>query len=534
MTTADEVAEDRPPVTGGGDGAGREGAPSAATTPLPARVLRAVGRHPARVTFVVVVVVGLAYALLTPPLTGTDERDHFTRAYALSSGQLLVEQQGDEFGFQLPTTYTERLDRIRGSYFRPDRTAFLDHLGDPAPDGPDTFVEGGLTAAYAPVPYLPYVVPAALGRWFGLSLELTLYLCRVAGVLAYAALLSLAVRRMPTHRWVIAIGGMLPVAVFQASVVSADGMVTALTLLVAALALRLSIDDELSFDRGGRGRRVLVEAGIAAMALAWTKPPYMAMVLLLIIPAVRHRRRLAIPLGAIVVAAFVLTAVWGSYQSANARPLNDPGMVQPGADTYAFHGVDPGAQADRLLSHPFDFVGVLRETFAHMGWQLPRDLFGSLSLYQASLGVVLGAVALLALSCVARDGRRDLRLPVPERVVLGGLAVVSAIGVLGIMYLRVNEVGAPRIDGWYPRYFVPLLPLLLVAVLPSGWPRGVLRSPAVGGVLAGLLVVLQVVAVAGLVDYHFGAAGGLVGSGDDTTAATTAPPATAAGDAPAP
>lgn len=533
MTTADEVAEDRPPVTGG-DGAGREGAPSAATTPLPARVLRAVGRHPARVTFVVVVVVGLAYALLTPPLTGTDERDHFTRAYALSSGQLLVEQQGDEFGFQLPTTYTERLDRIRGSYFRPDRTAFLDHLGDPAPDGPDTFVEGGLTAAYAPVPYLPYVVPAAVGRWFGLSLELTLYLCRVAGVLAYAALLSLAVRRMPTHRWVIAIGGMLPVAVFQASVVSADGMVTALTLLVAALALRLSVDDELSFDRGGRGRRVLVEAGIAAMALAWTKPPYMAMVLLLIIPAVRHRRRLAIPLGAVVVAAFVLTAVWGSYQSANARPLNDPGMVQPGADTYAFHGVDPGAQADRLLSHPFDFFGVLRETFAHMGWQLPRDLFGSLSLYQASLGVVLGAVALLALSCVARDGRRDLRLPVPERVVLGGLAVVSAIGVLGIMYLRVNEVGAPRIDGWYPRYFVPLLPLLLVAVLPSGWPKGALRSPAVGGVLAGLLVVLQVVAVAGLVDYHFGAASGLVGSGDDTTAATTAPPATTAGDAPAP
>ena len=250
-------------------------------------------------------------SILTPPLKGGDERDHFTRAYQISTGSILTHRQGPAYGADPPRSFQVEEERlVRLSYLGPDLTVFLGDLGQASASGPTEFVSAGNAASYGPGAYIDYSVTIALGRLLGLSTLVLLYLARTAGVVTYALLLSLAIRRIPTHPWVLVAVGLLPTALNQASTVSADGMTMALSFLLVAEALRLSLDE------GAPRRRILIESALAAAVLALAKPPYYALVVLFAVPAWRYRRQLARPLLAIGVGTLGLAGVWSSYQAA--------------------------------------------------------------------------------------------------------------------------------------------------------------------------------------------------------------------------
>jgi hypothetical protein len=457
------------------------------------------GRHPARFALVAALVFGTLVALLTPPLRGSDERDHFTRAYAISRGELFVSTQGELVGTSLPADLPGQLDGMVAEVFvSEDHTAFLDLYEVPAPSGEPTFVSGGLTGSYPPGGYLPHVVALGIGRLADAPLVGLVHAARLGGVVAYAALLALAVARMPVHRWVLAIGGLLPVAVNQAATVSADPMVTALTFLVVAIALRLSVDAEA--DR----RRLAVEALVAVGVLALCKPPYLVVALLFVIPAVRHRRSLAAPLAGGLAGAGVLSALWLRYQSANSMRLDLPGLTLMSEipDYYAYRGIDSGAQTRDLLSRPWDFVPILWETLAYEGWRLPTDMVGLMGSY-AVPGVVLAAfVVLFGLACVVPDSPGGLRLGWIERVGLLSVSTAVALGIAAVIYTRVNQHGAPRIDQLTARYFIALVPLVVIAVLPSSRPPGP-RTLAMGAVVAAGTVGLLAVVTTGIVGFYY-------------------------------
>ena len=61
--------------------------------------------QPARFAFVLILVAGSAIAILTPPLKGADEPDHFTRAYQLAGGDASVHKGGSRYGALLPSGY---------------------------------------------------------------------------------------------------------------------------------------------------------------------------------------------------------------------------------------------------------------------------------------------------------------------------------------------------------------------------------------------------------------------------------------------
>ena len=57
-----------------------------------------------------------------------------------------------------------------------DRSAFLDHLGDPAPTGPPVFVDLNNAASYGPGVYVPHIAGIEIGRVVGTSTLVRLYL----------------------------------------------------------------------------------------------------------------------------------------------------------------------------------------------------------------------------------------------------------------------------------------------------------------------------------------------------------------------
>ena len=207
---------------------------------------------------------------------------------------------------------------------------------------------------YPPVPYIPSAIGIRIGRLFGASAFMLVLLARLAELAAFVAIVALAVRRLPTRGWVLAVVALMPVAIFQASTVSADAITNALALLVIADALALD-----GPTRRPRARALLIETVCATIALALCKQPYILAAGLLLLPAWRHRRQI----GATIVGTFavggVLALAWTHW--ANDHYLA-PDFLPPslgGHANYANNNVQPPAQIRYLRGHPFAFTGAV-------------------------------------------------------------------------------------------------------------------------------------------------------------------------------
>lgn len=460
------------------------------------RVGAAVARNPARVAFCLALLAGLAIAIFTPPLRGADERDQFTRAYQISSGTITTVHRGNYYGALLPSGYQVDMDRLTvDTYNDKDQATFLRSLGEPPPTGHTVFVEDGTFATYGPGAYVVYAAAIAVGRAIGLGIVELIYLARFAGVLAYALLFSLAVRRLPVHRWALVACGLIPEAVNQASTVSADGMTMVLSFLVVALALALALDP------GARTRRVLVEVAAASFLLALAKPPYMLFVVLLVIPAWRYRDRLLVPLGAICGVSAVLAGLWLSYEDGHSMRQDLPGfwLGFPNKYSYAFRDINIKGQLHFIESDPLNFLHVVLDTFAYKGFAFPNQMFGLMATFQLPAAlVVLSAVIVIAAWFVPDTGAACV-VPRLDRAVLLVVTTLIGLGVCALIYAGANAYRAPRIDQLTPRYMLPLLPAWMVGLAPARW-RGA-QVPAV--VVAGALVVLWALTIASLQHFQF-------------------------------
>src|SRR4029078_8669128 len=128
---------------------------------------------------------------------------------------------------------------------------------------------------------------------------------RLGELAAFIALVALAVRRLPSRAWILAVVALMPVALFQAATVSSDAITNALALLVIADALALTVQP---VDRVPRG--LLIETILATIGLALCKQPYLLVGALLVIPAWRHRRQIGAALAVTLVVGGGLALAW--------------------------------------------------------------------------------------------------------------------------------------------------------------------------------------------------------------------------------
>ena len=141
----------------------------------------------------------------------------------VAEGQVFATWRHGKVGGTFPDTLDEELGRVtRRVYTDLDRTSFLDLLDRPTPTGPSQFEDVGLFATYGPAPYLPAALGIDVGRVFGASALAMTYLARILQVVAYIAIVALAIRRIPVHKWIVVVAALVPAVLFQAASVSAD------------------------------------------------------------------------------------------------------------------------------------------------------------------------------------------------------------------------------------------------------------------------------------------------------------------------
>jgi uncharacterized membrane protein len=411
---------------------------------------------PERYVILVLLVLGTLGAFTVPLSGGYDEETHFIRAWEMAHYYFIP---NDKLATKLPfpAIYWELSYRRQPivQAVEPDFSSQYASLSLDAHDYIYTNVE--TRSVYSPFLLLPQ---ALILRLLGLSLRLpaltVYYACRLAGLISYLFLAWLAVRLIPFGKWVFAVLITAPMALFQASTISADTISNGIGFLFIGGSLAIIGREKIRWREW-----VLLAALIALLFLAKVNLIFLAPLPFLLVPPSKFEMKRGYLLLAVLAFILLLIEVGGWNVLAYSRY------------THALAGASPTQQLRSILSAPLqfiliilhdlqvNFVGYLRGWLGVYGydyWPVPVFTY------------LLYTIALLASLWPSPTEPQPAK---KTRIILLGAFVVGFLLTIVSLYLAITPVGSAVVEGVQGRYFVPVFPLLFLALVGISIPSQV-------------------------------------------------------------
>jgi hypothetical protein len=450
--------------------------------------------QPVTVFVVLSLAFGAATAFVTPPLRGPDEISHFLRIYSYTRGDLLptAEVDGRKGIFVKRELYDQlRFFRDAGEWFAVAREHgvrygqimavyhdFSRTIGDEL-DAAPIFMPFAGTEGYHPVAYIPYIVAGAIGRPLGLEFPHMLLLMRLFGLVAFTAAAAYAIAVTPVLKWAFVLIALLPVAIYNRSVLSADGAALCSALVITALCLSAVWKAAAIWQRS-----------LWMTLCALSKQPQIVFVLLelMVYPLKelrQHWHRVAI----VVLPCLVLSPLWVVAVSAEIAAWR----LQLEEHHPPEH-FDPLWKLFYMWEHPSHFP--LATWRALSGWwdRLWQELIGIVGWQDILLRpwiylVLTILLVLVPLQKLQLNGTTRARL-----IVMSGLTTLGYVALVYlIFYLTYTPLDVDHVRGVQGRYFVVVLPVTAIFVaaavnleLPAGMSATIATA---GSMLSGIATV---------------------------------------------
>lgn len=419
---------------------------------------------------------GSSYLFFFPPGSVPDEIYHFNMSYALSNYIGFVDS---------PTSMLA----VRG-----DDVAFFSNallLGtDVSSIRHDALIENfslfASDPSYATVPLQssydfganpPQVkIASALGiliaKALGLGSVPLFFMGRVFNFAFFAVLVYFAVRMIPVGKRIMMVVALLPMTLHVAGSYSYDAGIIGLSFLLTALCLKAIY---------GSGQiNVGLCAGIVGVALllAPCKVLYALIAFLVIlVPSERFStKRNAVLFKLIVLGGAALAVMVFRFASlAQLSGIDPSGSTLAGCD---YRGSESGHfyTLASMLGDPLNTVLIFLRTLDDLGgFYLNTLVGGSLGWFQANLGAPLYATIPFGMAVLLSSFRspEDKRvLPSSHRLLFSAVFCVGVLAVMTSMLLGWTFDTEIVIQGVQGRYFLPLLPLLLLGIRSKGFWTG--------------------------------------------------------------
>lgn len=415
-----------------------------------------------------VLLFGLLFIVIVPPMQGADESNHFLRAYQISEGNLVSDYVGQSQGGI--ATHLQSFDRNVGGELPSGIVAFtfeafgrIPQHGDQKMTRSDfarlrahnagegrTAAAFGNTAAYSPVSYAPQVAAIGVGRLFHASPLMLMYLARLASLAFGVMMLFFILRIMPFGKLPLAVIALLPMTVSQFAIVTADTTAITFGFLAVATTLRFA------YRKQDVSPPEVVSLLAIFAVIGFVKPALLPLglvgLLLLKNQLVRRRKALLMTVGCLL-ATLICGAAWN--------------LLVKDIVIFGFHMSYPhndyAAQLSYILHQPLQYVGVLLNTFLTSNLNyVPTSFigyFGWADTPMPLMGVVAG-FSLVSLATFISSLHENVNLPRPVRWLAATALLGVTIFTATYMYLFCNAPKDTFIVGIQGRYFIPALALL--------------------------------------------------------------------------
>jgi uncharacterized membrane protein len=267
----------------------------------------------------------------------------------------------------------------------------------------------------------------------------------------------MAIRITPRYKWLVALIALLPTALFQASTVSVDPIINASALLIFALLINMAYGGRLSMLTR---TRLLVIILVIVMVLA--KPPY----ILLIMPFLflgkdvfQGRRQHYLWKLLWIILPLTAYLVWSHIDNATTKDLVS--ALTPSASF--------SLQQHYVITHPAIFIKDIFRTYYENADTFFAGMIGKIG--DRQVGAPYSILTMLFIFgtgfCVFINemGSKVKKINIHYKTAI--FLITSFLIIMGItlgLYLIFTPVGTNSILGIQGRYFIPILPLLLVPV----------------------------------------------------------------------
>lgn len=304
--------------------------------------------------------------------------------------------------------------------------------------------------------YLPNVLGMTLGRLLNLGTYPMVYLSRIFGFVTYLAICYWAIRKTPVLKTAFALTAALPVSLSNAAGITYDTMTISATLLMCAYIF-------LWWERDLK-KTEWVALGMATIFVGACKGGVFLPVILLLLPVPKSRyhltRRKILMAGCLMGAGFIcfLTKYGGYLKSAlriTASPEAFTGMYGSG---YCF-------------AYPLSFIKMMFLTVYEMGDKYIGQIIGQRlgwSGADTEWGIIISFLILLWTAAIRKEGE-EVSIK-GKRIYITFLLLAEFVG-MHIVLMSMTSIGSETVWGVQGRYFVALLPLLLLICRENGLLR---------------------------------------------------------------
>lgn len=446
--------------------------------------------------FSLILYFGSLYLFVLAPLSAPDEIAHFMNSYRMSS-VLLFDEPVDEEGYIKIREADDFIQNIYQASGDEERISIGKLLDEEAYELLHNEWKKGffapadarqmISSVYRPIETTPLAhIPQAAGiaaaRLFGFSGVALLYIGRFANLLFFSGACFWAMRLLPFGKPVLLGVALLPMTLHQAASYSYDVFVTALYFLFAAYCLRLA------FTERQVKKRDIAFLAAAIAALGPCKFVYAAVLgFALLIPVRKFggKKNWALAAAAVfgayaaamvLVNAGMLSETFGFGGRADFASDGELEMVvgsDAGADTLSDTNFidwagEPGYEAGYFLHNPGALVRIFYESLAHQGDEWFLGIMGSqLGILDPVLSVpfiVIFAMAVCLAMLSVRKAGEALYLTGIQKAWILFVSAATVGGVMLSMLLAWTPVSSKVIEGVQGRYFLPMLPFVLMTI----------------------------------------------------------------------
>ena len=436
---------------------------------------------------------GILYLFVRPPLTAPDEISHYVSAYRLSS-QMTGQPQRDRYGRVLLRAQDAWIEDLNGDFvYEPDEDGNLQvtaesreraaKLGETLEESTYELLHSlGLNGQYAPertaeiealgsyvsstyppvtttpLAYVPQAIGISLARLLGLNTVSLLYFGRFCNLLFFVAMLYWSMKRTPFGKEVLFGVAVLPMSLHLAASFSYDVMILSCMFLLTAVCL------DLAYERARvRAWDIVLLAVLAAVA-GPCKMVYAPMLgLCLLIPMQKFGK-----VRNWFISAFAVGIAWGMAMYLVNSQVIATYAAATEADSYVAWAGETGVSM-RLLIH--DPVLLVRRFYQTLLWNAKDMHITMIGGWLGNLDQVLDVPYLavwtftLCLTGLAlKIPGEQLRMSGRHRVWTGFLCAACAGLTMLSMLIAWTPVSSRVILGVQGRYFLPFLPVLLLAL----------------------------------------------------------------------
>lgn len=407
-----------------------------------------------------IIPLGCLYGIVFSPFTVPDEYIHENTAYYYSN-KLMFQEAKINGESSLKGINTAQMEiRNEDLQVQSDGIAFHYDVLDKHNHGLFETAGGSSSVeenvyAYSFLLYFPAAVGITIGRLLHLSGIALLYIGRIFNFAAFTALAYWGMKKAPVGKLLLCMTALLPMTIHQAISYSCDSLIFGMTIFVTGYSLYAAFGE----DRLTKKTFCILTAACALFA-----PCKIVYVPLAFLPIIIQRKSFSSRKQYIQAMGVFAGGAAFSWLFSNARNFLS---VLRGSDSWLEHADMQGFSLSFLWKQPGEFLNMIWNTLVQNGTEMIMQAvgidLGALNI-RIPVSLIIGFVILLILAAMEeqKEAEQGVQLTVFQKLWIGCIALGIFMAILISELLFWTPVGYSVIAGIQGRYFVPMIPLLLL------------------------------------------------------------------------